>query len=603
MLPICCLDLLVSFRSAKEVEATGTRYDRCSFSWITAQFHTNMVSNCYRLLLLSCLACTVVLARDLSGVEPAHAAGKKGLCDNILSTHEVVQGETPRTIVTAEYPTSKVHWKKLWSLIKTCNRQVFKEAHSSLSGNQKLTAGVTLNIPAIPTKLDKDTLGPKADDPVLKQLCGCTADIIVETASTWLDVAAAKYPDQPAGFASNLLAMCNPLASYEAAAPAEKLLSPGQTLKGICTTIKGLPLQAFLDDAANKVTELQAKMDHAPAEVAAIADAIAPGPQPAGTAAGSDAVTVAQTTCAITWSSTAAVRDVSLTNSCPVYHNGCSGPSDALSYQVQLTPCCQAHDWCYSCGHKIGWTKDNCDTRFLSNLNAACDFYYPSDASNRDSCKSTANTMYTAVYLADSSYHTYDACPGDSYKLANTNFGFNPVYTLDAGVSKIKPDRRGGFGAWTNFALCPSNTWMNSFSARVEPNQYASDDTALNALRATCSNSTGTVVATGVSPHNGWWGNWYSAGSCPAGSHVIAIRTQVESYLGTWGDDTSSNAVQGLCSNGQVLSHWTNNWGSWSNWVYCPTGKAVCGFSIRIEQEGVVDDTAMNDLELACCTK
>ncbi len=75
------------------------------------------------------------------------------------------------------------------------------------------------------------------------------------------------------------------------------------------------------------MAELQAKMAAAPAEVAAMADAIAPGPVVGAAAAAPGAagsVSVAQTgTCAITWSSTAAVRDVSLTNSCPVYHNGC----------------------------------------------------------------------------------------------------------------------------------------------------------------------------------------------------------------------------------------------------------------------------------------
>lgn len=235
---------------------------------------------------------------------------------------------------------------------------------------------------------------------------------------------------------------------------------------------------------------------------------------------------MAQTTCAInTALSAAVVRDVTLTNACPVYTNGCSGPSDTLPYQSQLTPCCQAHDWCYSCAWKVGWTgttgKSNCDYLFWDNLYRACEFNYGSWNPERTACKTTADTMYVAVSSAGQSYFTTDTCPGDSFKLSNTNFCFNPIYTLNSVVSYISPDLRGAWGSWTNYAQCPLGSWMNGFSARVQPYQGLSkDDTALNAVQASCATRNGTQMATNLIPGGGGgnFGSWLGYSMCPAGT-------------------------------------------------------------------------------------
>jgi hypothetical protein len=36
--------------------------------------------------------------------------------------------------------------------------------------------------------------------------------------------------------------------------------------------------------------------------------------------------------------------------------------------------------------------------------------------------------------------------------------------------------------------------------------------------------------------------------------------------------------------------------------VSCPAGSAVCAFKVKTEGSGKADDTAMNDIEVACCT-
>lgn len=116
------------------------------------------------------------------------------------------------------------------------------------------------------------------------------------------------------------------------------------------------------------------------------------------------------------------------------------------------------HCRCYSCAHKlgVGWTgptgKYKCDVIFRNNLNAACDFNYGTFNPNRGLCRATAAAMYTAVSLADQSYFTSDVCPGESIKLANTNYCFNPLYQLPNAAVKIKSNNGQIWGSWTSFA-------------------------------------------------------------------------------------------------------------------------------------------------------
>jgi hypothetical protein len=105
--------------------------------------------------------------------------------------------------------------------------------------------------------------------------------------------------------------MCNSGAEFVAGS-GRKTLAAGQTLRGICTTIEGKSFSDFLNDARQKKDKVMAEL----------AASEATGPVAPSIAAGEE-VSAAQTTCAInTATSTAAVRDITLANACPVYTNG-----------------------------------------------------------------------------------------------------------------------------------------------------------------------------------------------------------------------------------------------------------------------------------------
>ena len=120
----------------------------------------------------------------------------------------------------------------------------------------------------------------------------------------------------------------------------------------------------------------------------------------------------------------------------------------------------------------------------------------------------------------------------------------------------------------------------------------------------TCTDKQGMIQATDLKPHDGWRGDWSTYSDCPGGQYITAFRLQVEEPQGAFRDDTAANTLEARCSDGvTVITH--NNslgFGTWSDWVSCPAGSAVCAFKIKIEQQGAVDNTAMNDIEMACCS-
>lgn len=325
-------------------------------------------------------------------------------------------------------------------------------------------------------------------------------------------------------------------------------------------------------------------------------------------------------TCAVSIPSShvyGSIVQAKLSSECPSHSNGCSGPSDGLANMELLTPCCHAHDWCYTCGYMRGLSgiegRRVCDRQMQGNMIAVCKAAFPEGSSQRDSCLSDAEAMFGAVYTVQESIggqldNSY-SCPGQAARLAAVGFCFNPIYQASTGVvATLSPGNGGPWGAWAELAKCPQGSWAVSLSTRVQPYQgFFGDDSGLNAVRMQCSSSSSSAANVqqqqGVIESNpGNRGIWSGFASCPAGQYIIGLQQQVEPKQGYAQDDTAANGLKALCSDDKTLDN--NNslgFGAWSEMVKCPAGSAVCGFRIKVEQGGAIDNTGMNDIQAECC--
>jgi hypothetical protein len=113
---------------------------------------------------------------------------------------------------------------------------------------------------------------------------------------------------------------------------------------------------------------------------------------------------------------------------CPA--DGCSAPNDFLrGVMAEMTPCCNAHDFCLNCAFWLGWTGPDgvlrCDELFLNNMLAFCEALYPANAFMRVFCDVRAQLAYQGVRSVDKQLATDEAgCPAPFAALAGTDFCF-----------------------------------------------------------------------------------------------------------------------------------------------------------------------------------
>jgi hypothetical protein len=180
-------------------------------------------------------------------------------------------------------------------------------------------------------------------------------------------------------------------------------------------------------------------------------------------------------------------------------------------------------------------------------------------------------------------------------------------------VSSITPGE-GYWGTWAQcFEWCEENgpwfgrTYADSMNFRSESPRGSGDDTGLNGVQVRCTKqvSPGEAIGwTSASSTVAPWGAWGGfAQPCPMGQPMVAARMKIETPQGN-GDDTAANRLEFKCRDGNVRSPDANSsWGTWGDWKQCPANTAICGIRTRVESSrGSGDDTALNGVELACCT-
>jgi hypothetical protein len=163
--------------------------------------------------------------------------------------------------------------------------------------------------------------------------------------------------------------------------------------------------------------------------------------------------------------------------------------------------------------------------------------------------------------------------------------------------SIIESPKITNWGDWGFAEFCVYPHYAIGFRTKVEASCGKCDDTALNAIQLLCSD--GQVITSSEGP----WGGWASSfARCASNEKLIGFQIRVEPDQGS-GDDTATNAVKMICSNRQVLSSLEERWGYWyGEPLICPPTTYICGIKTQLEpHQGRGDDTALNNVQFYCC--
>jgi hypothetical protein len=137
------------------------------------------------------------------------------------------------------------------------------------------------------------------------------------------------------------------------------------------------------------------------------------------------------------------------------------------------------------------------------------------------------------------------------------------------------------------------------------------DDSALNAVSLGCSDTNGRHledISPDEGLWGAWSGHRRCPGGAHIVAVSMQVHAHQGPGVEPGDDDTAVNALKARCSDGTVLyNDNSRGYGSWSPFVQCPTKTAVCGLKVRFlpSQGGgwQGDDTAVNDIEFQCCAK
>ncbi|KAK2715093.1 vitelline membrane outer layer protein 1 homolog [Artemia franciscana] len=179
-------------------------------------------------------------------------------------------------------------------------------------------------------------------------------------------------------------------------------------------------------------------------------------------------------------------------------------------------------------------------------------------------------------------------------------------------VQIISVSNAGPWGDWGLWDNCPEGSYANGFRMKVEPENVA-DETSVNSICLECVYADTGLQANRPCSSEGPWGDFRGPYTCPMvgnnRTYIVgfALKNQQPSVLG---DETAVNNMKGVCRTFNGASGITTIEGSGNrHGTYtafsgtCPIGSAVCAILTRVEPDrgNFVDDTALNDVQLACC--
>ena len=112
------------------------------------------------------------------------------------------------------------------------------------------------------------------------------------------------------------------------------------------------------------------------------------------------------------------------------------------------------------------------------------------------------------------------------------------------------------------------------------------DDTALNDIELYCRRPNSAAITKKIKSSSAPWGTWSGAIYCPElDNPVVGMAGKMEGKQGK-GDDTTLNSVGLYCKTGGkfggILVH-EGYWGKWQGRLSCPPGTAVNGVKTQVE--------------------
>ena len=183
---------------------------------------------------------------------------------------------------------------------------------------------------------------------------------------------------------------------------------------------------------------------------------------------------------------------------------------------------------------------------------------------------------------------------GDNPALPGSLFANSPLYigiSLND-LSELIPRQRLHAVPWAfQASTLVNNATINGLTSNG--NVTVNGDTTMNGSATISGNTTMSSNAT-ISGDTSIKGNLFVAITPVPGTGNLTMSGDAKIY---------GNVIAGSSTDSQVILPGDGYWGTWWGWTDCPQYTYVCGARVRIEgDQGGGDDTAMNGIQLKCCS-
>lgn len=161
-------------------------------------------------------------------------------------------------------------------------------------------------------------------------------------------------------------------------------------------------------------------------------------------------------------------------------------------------------------------------------------------------------------------------------------------------ISSLENPYEINWGNWGPFETCDDKDYVVGFRSKLQSEMDA-DKTGLNGVELIC------LKGKKLKSSEGQWGSWDTKfNNCQNGQSFIGFVYGMEKKQGFFQDDSSTNIIRLICSDGSIISSLEGAKSSSLITVRCPYG-VIVGLKTQIEPiQYFGDNTALNNIEYLC---